>query len=287
MAMAFILNAFFVFLKRQIGVLMNALSSQQEFAMCQWRHQIALRNWNLLPSNPRSCAAFGYTVSGRQAGDLVELDQFVAVVVHYVRPRNKSAIIRLTGFHGSTVPWGVKWGGLDASVFEKDLALEPRKNANGRRLELKQPHLIKVALQVDRKLWDAAATGRKSSSRTQPLRLPKLWAAFDHATANHIDGAGPELQATCRRRRKTAHALMRQNRRRHLGYTLFPLNWVSQHWEEFAAVYVDLYRFPKVQVVVDELYGFRGACEFDFRRTRFTQRAPRRTCSDRRPFVAA
>ena len=62
---------------------------------------------------------------------------------------------------------------------------------------------------------------------------------------------------------------MRDRRRDHHGLTLYPLSWVSHHWERFRAVFVDLGGFPKQQVFdlsdpTTNLCGYREACEFDF-----------------------
>lgn len=60
----------------------------------------------------------------------------------------------------------------------------------------------------------------------------------------------------------------------HPGLVLFPLEWVSHLWETAVAVFADLRFFPKRQVFGlrnphEDLTGYRGACQFDFYRSRF------------------
>lgn len=253
---------------------MNRLSSQQQFATCQWRHQIASRDWSQLAADSLKNAAVGYMVRGKVRDRLIKLDRFVVVVLRYVQTRNDNAKIQITGFRGLTVPWGVKWGGPDASIFEKNLALQPRKDAHGRRLDLKQPQLIKIALQIDRKFW-GSSIHENSPRSTNSLRLPKLWAAFDRV--RDVEAAGPEFEAMCKRRRQTPRTLLKHYRRRHDQLLLLPMNWVSHVWEDLAEIYVDLDRYPKTQIVDAQLSGYRGATEFDFRRTRFSKRSKRRS----------
>ena len=116
------------------------------------------------------------------------------------------------------------------------------------------------------------------------LRLPCLWAGFKPAAVAMITGDGPEMEAYSRRTGKSVEQLMDEIRREHFGLSLFPLPWVSHHWQQAMVVYADLARFPQRQVfpfhrLTDSLTGFQDAAEFDLLRTRFclsVKRCPRR-----------
>jgi hypothetical protein len=68
---------------------------------------------------------------------------------------------------------------------------------------------------------------------------------------------------------KSPQRLLERLRRDHLDMALYPLAWVSHHWQQAAAVFADLEQFPRRQVFrlrqpsVD-LAGYQGAAEFDF-----------------------
>jgi hypothetical protein len=52
------------------------------------------------------------------------------------------------------------------------------------------------------------------------------------------------------------------------------LAWVSHHWQQAVAVFVDLTRFPKRQVfglrqLPDDLGGYQDATEYTFHESRF------------------
>jgi len=65
-------------------------------------------------------------------------------------------------------------------------------------------------------------------------------------------------------------------RRDYQGLTLFPLAWVSHHWQQAVAVFADLERFPRRQVfrlgqLPDDLVGYQDATEYDFYGNKFRQ----------------
>ena len=77
------------------------------------------------------------------------------------------------------------------------------------------------------------------------------------------------MEAYCHRTGKPAWRLMETIRRDYLGLSVYPLAWVSHHWQQATAIFADLTHFPKRQVFRrrerDDLTGFHDAAEFDFR----------------------
>jgi hypothetical protein len=68
--------------------------------------------------------------------------------------------------------------------------------------------------------------------------------------------------------------LLQKLRREYFGLVLYPLAWVSHHWQQAVTVFADLDRFPRRQVfrlrhLRDDLIGYPGAAEFNFLESRF------------------
>ena len=98
--------------------------------------------------------------------------------------------MRLAGFGGATVPWGVKWGGAEQCRFLKNLLLQPVPNGPGLRLSTASTDLLRLGLQLDRDLEKHVR--HPSLPVRQQLRLPCLWAGFkpSDAATNHRRRAG-------------------------------------------------------------------------------------------------
>ena len=224
----------------------------------------------------RPLAALGSLVDGPIRNGLVELECLTLVVLYDEPIGHDQLALRLAGYSGTQVPWGVMWGGAEQSRFFKDLSLQPVPQGRGLRLDLARPRLLRIGLQLDRDL-DRYARHPSLSPRPN-LRLPCLWAAFKPEHAAGISGDGPELEAYARRMRKGIADAFSAVRRHHCGLTLHPLAWVSRYWERTATIFVDLARFPRRQVFRLEdlhgnLVGYQDAAEFDFLRSRFRREA--------------
>lgn len=98
-----------------------------------WRRQIAPRHRN---REPRLLAAAGYLTNGPIVEDLIEIEKLILVVVHDEMDARCNATIRLAGYSGIRVPWGIRWGGPENSKFFKDLQLQPMAGTRGLRLDI-------------------------------------------------------------------------------------------------------------------------------------------------------
>ncbi|MFH1265220.1 MAG: hypothetical protein ABIK89_05790 [Planctomycetota bacterium] len=240
-------------------------------------------------ANPRPLAALGYLAGGPVIDGLVEIDRLTTVILYDEPIRPGYCALRLAGYSSSRIPWGVRFGGPEQCRFLKDLSLQPVSGAQGYRLDLASDELLVLGLQLEREL-DRHARYRQRHVRKRP-RLPKLWAGFLPADSASITGDGPELAAYAARTGRLPQRLLKHLRRDRFGLALYPLAWVSHHWQQAVAVFADLGRFPKRQVfrlrqLPDDLVGYQDAAEFNFRDSRLRQRRRRRP-SRRPPAVPA
>ena len=249
------------------------IASQQDPLLDRWRRCIRRR-----ASHGRcSLAALGYLFDGPVLGGLVELERLTLVVLYDEPLRHDQCTLRLAGYTGTQVPWGVMWGGPEQCRFFKDLSLQPVPQGRGLRLDLARPRLLRLGLQLAYE-QDRHACHPSLPCRDQ-FRLPCLWAAFTPAHVAGLHGDGPELAAYARRVQKDTNEVFSTVCRRHVGLLLHPLAWVSHHADLVATIFVDLARFPKRQVVAlddlpEKLVGYQDAAEFDFLQSHFRREAP-------------
>lgn len=220
----------------------------------------------------RPFAALGYLVNGAVVQGLIEVENLVLVAL-YDEPQDLGPLaVRLVGCNGARVPWGVHWGGVEHSLFYKDLRRCPRSGAVGLRVDANRERLLHLALQLDGDLGRHCRYPRPA--HRQQLQLPRLWAGFRAGQAADVMADGPELAVHAQTTGQTAAELLAQSRRSYEGLVLFPLPWTSHHWREMVAVFADLAEFPCRQVFAlehwpDDLQGFREAAQFDFYHSRF------------------
>jgi len=245
------------------------LSDTSSDLLERWRRQLAIQGSK---NNQRRLrlAALGYLVSGPIRHALVQVEHLILVVL---RAGQSEPPLRLTGYTAKRVEWGVDWGGPKCNRFAKDLMLEPRPGARGWRLDLARGELVLLGLRL------AHERERHCRIRQLPVKrrveLPRLWAGFRSSVAGDLNADGPEFDAACRQSGKTPRQLFADARRHEQGLTLFPLEWVSNHWEQAVTVFADLDRLPKRQVIwvndpEQDLAGYRGAVHFDLNECRFT-----------------
>ena len=245
----------------------------------QWRHRLGGRCRH---AQSRPLAAMGYLTNGPVIDGLIEVERLTLIILFDEPLRTGHCALRLAGYSGSRVPWGVRFGGPENCRFVKDLSLQPIPGARGYRLDLANTELLKLGLGLDREL-DRCTRYRQRPVRKQ-VCLPKLWAGFHPREAANLTGDGPELAAYAERTGRSPQHLLEHLRRDHFGLTLYPLAWTSHHWQQAVAVFADLERFPRWQVfrlhhLPDVLIGYQDATEFDFLRSRFRgnhKRRPRR-----------
>ncbi len=218
-----------------------------------------------------SAAVLSYTTRGAVTKPFVEIENLIWLVLHQ-DDRREISELRLAGYTGGPVPWGVGWGGAERMLFEKNLHLQPQFGARGRRLNLRQANVVRHARRMKR-ILRLRPNAQKVAIRER-IQLPRLWAAFDKAMAETITGDGPEFSGMCHLTGQSPSELLVSSQRTIGNLIAFPLDWVSHAWEKIVQIYADLERFPRYQVVPfgntgASLRGYRGACEFDFYETRF------------------
>jgi hypothetical protein len=256
----------------------------QSSLIARWKHRFGGQHRNR--AQPRPLAALGYLVNGPVIEGLVEIENFVLVVLYDAPLAAGRLALRLAGFSGARMPWGVAWGGPQQSKLFKDLLLRPLPGARGERLDANRPRLLGLALQLEREL--RRRSRRRCSCRRRRLQLPRLWAGFRASVAGQITGDGPELAAEARGTGKPAGQLLEEARRTQEGLTLYPLPWVSHQAEIASAVFADLEGFPRRQVfglrrLPEDLQGFQGAAQFDFFASRFQSNIDRSRHADGDP----
>ena len=254
--------------------------------MDRWRQRFGGRR--RCNRRPRPLAALGYLTNGPMIEGLIEVEKLTLIILSDEPVRFGQHSLRLAGFSGSRVPWGIQWGGRENCRFLKNLSLQPVPNGPGLRLNSASTDLLRLGLQLDRDL--ERHVRRPSLSVRQRLRLPCLWAAFTPADAANITGDGPELAAYVRRTGKSPWRLMEQIHREYFGLSLLPFSWVSHHWQQAVAVFADLERFPRRQVFslrrpADDLVGYQEAASFDFLRDRFRLSVKRHPRRQRKPVL--
>ena len=241
----------------------------------RWRRQLGgRRRRNVL----RPFGALGYLPQGPVIEGLIEVEKLLLVILHDELSKHGQIILRLAGFTAERVPWGIKWGGPDQCRFLKNLLLQPVPGGSGLRLSTASTDLLRLGLQLDHEIHRHVRYGLVP--KRHQVQLPRLWAGFRAADAEALTGDGPELAAYSRRTGKPAWQLMERIRREYFGLLLYPLPWVSHHWEQAVAIFADLERFPNRQVfplhrLPDDLVGFQGSGEYDFHSSRFRTVAKR------------
>ena len=238
----------------------------------RWRRQIGSQQRRRARRAPRPFAALSYLVNGPVIEGLIDLRRLVLVVLHDQLRGEESPVIRVAGYTGTVIPWGVMFGGADQIRLDKNLSLAPAANARGGRLDLAQGGLLSLALQLDRQL-ERHLDYPHLPRRTRP-RLPQLWATVDRAVVDEVCREGLQYRDQSSNDDMPPYKCLAASRRELSGMSLLPLELISHAWQRFGAVFADLRQFPKRQVFSVEnpaadLCGYDGAVEFDFFHSRF------------------
>ena len=238
------------------------IPTSQPTPLDQWRERLGGRRRR---AQPRPIAALGYLTDCPTVDGLIEVEKLTLVLLHDEPIRFGQCALRLAGHCGSRIPWGVRFGGYAHCRFVKDLMLQPVAGGEGYRVDLANEELLVLGLQLERDLDRHLRFHKRLRDRPS---LPKLWAGFPPEIAASITGDGPELAAYAARIGTDPKCLLKRLRRDFQGLTVFPLAWVSHHWQQAAAIFADLTHFPRRQVFRlhnrDDLVGFHDAAEFDF-----------------------
>jgi hypothetical protein len=148
-------------------------------AMCEqpspldlWRKRLGGRRSCRV--QPRPLAALGYLANGPVIDGLIEIENLRIVILSDEEIRPGHHALRLAGYSGSGIPWGVRFGGPENCQFRKDLRLQPVPGGRGYRLDLANEELLTLSLGLERQL-ERCARSCQRQVREQPV-LPKLWA---------------------------------------------------------------------------------------------------------------
>jgi len=239
------------------------IATAQQTPLDQWRRRFGGQQRRT--GHPRRAAALGYMAHGPVENGLIEVGKLTLTILYAYQVRPWQRALRLAGFMGKPVPWGIRWGGPDQCRFAKDLLLQPVPGGPGLRLDAADAELLPLSLKLHDELVRAVRRGLVRDR----VQLPKLWAGFDPAIAPSIIGDGPELAAYAARTGRSPQDLLDRLRLDHSGLVLFPAAWTSHAWDKAVRVFADLERFPRRQVfqvekLPDDLKGFQDAAEFDF-----------------------
>jgi hypothetical protein len=166
---------------------------------------------------------------------------------------------RLMGFRPALGAAGIRIGGADQQLFEKDVRLAPSHERGGRRLELADSELTETALNWEQHL--ERLNRHPHYPRRNILRWPTWWCSV----------AAPTAAATVRT---------------HRGKSLVPLEDAIAVGLQVTTVYADLDKLPKRQVLGCDtpsraLVGQAGLVTFDLFHSRFRYRRCRRRRSRR------
>ena len=115
----------------------------------QWRQRLGGR---CRRTQPRPLAAMGYLVNGPVIDGLVEIENLTIVLLYDEQIRPGHCALRLAGYSGKRVPWGVRFGGPENCKFFKDLALQPVPGARGYRLDVADTEILSLGLALEREL---------------------------------------------------------------------------------------------------------------------------------------
>ena len=245
----------------------------------RWRQRLGGRRRRV---QPRPLAAMGYLAKGMVTNGLIKVENLTIVLLYDEPITPGHCALRLAGYSGRRVPWGVRFGGHDQCQFLKDLSLQPVPAGRGYRVDVANTELLALGLGLEREM-DRCARYQQQHVREQ-VCLPKLWAGFRPADAAGITGDGPELAAYAAFTGRSPQHLLEHLRRDQFDLVLYPFAWVSHHWRQAVTIFADLERYPKRQVfqlrqMPDDLFGYQGAAEFNFHSGFRPSRRQQRRCS--------
>ena len=228
------------------------------------RHQLG-QQFRRQPARRHVFGSISYLAEAPITDGLISVDHLVFVLLQ--KEDERASRLRLRGFCGGRIPWGVMWGGADHCRFDQRLSLDSSTETAERSPALSDARLLGLAMRLDRELQLQSDCERRR--KHQGLRLPRLWAAFDADAVDSLTGDGPEFQNGLRRTGASAKQTLNRSQRRHGGLILFPLPWVSHHWRQFATVFADVSHFPRYQIFwgggpSSVLQGYYCAAQFDF-----------------------
>lgn len=188
----------------------------------RWQRQMERLRLRPVPGIGLTTVALERPING-----LVPLERLLLVTLRADQWEGQPAL-RLSGFRGRVVPFGVGFGGPEGPVFEADLRLLPGSHPAAGLAPSASQLVLRAALRLHERLLQAGP------HHVGGFRLPRLWAGFPPDVP--VDGDGPELLGRSHEAGLTPRELLQQTGRRHQRLVFYPLDWVSHHWEQIEAV---------------------------------------------------
>jgi len=212
-----------------------------------WRRQVACRERLADERGPRPFILIGHRIRGTISDSLVPLDRLAFLVMFDERAEDDRLMTRLMGFRPAFAAAGIRIGGADQHLFEKDVRLAPTHERGGRRLELADSELTETALNWEQHL--ERLNRHPHYPRRNILRWPSWWCSVAEGSST-----------------TTVRA--------HHGKSLVPLEEAIAAELPIATVYADLEKLPKRQVLACDtpsraLVGQAGLVTFDLFHSRF------------------
>jgi hypothetical protein len=230
-------------------------------ALGVWRWQIGQQLRIRRCLGPRGLAVVWFDICGKTSNTFFDSRRLRICILHDLFSHYCQPQIRFAVYRAGQVPWGISLGGREQLVFETDLCLPPRRRGYGRRFSFNDQRWLPLALKMERCL--TRHSRHPHAPRANELRLPKFWTAINTREAT---GDGPEFAELVRRFRLPSEVALACSARRHRGEVFHRMEFVSNRWEEFRAIYCDFKGFFRRQVLVtgqEQLVGFEGAAQFD------------------------
>ena len=137
----------------------------------RWRQRLGGQHHR--HAQPRPLAALGYLANGPVIDGLIAVENLTVTLLYDEPIRSGHCALRLAGYSGSRVPWGVRFGGPQHCRYVKDLRLQPVLGAQGYRLDLASTELLALGLSLEREL-DRHARYRQRQVREQALPAEAL-----------------------------------------------------------------------------------------------------------------
>ena len=252
----------------------------------RWRQQAASQQRRRLLHGPRPLAAIAILQRGPEREGLVDIRHLIFTVVYDLMQCDGSLTTRCAGYKAAVVPWGLKIGGADTCRFDKDLCRALGRMSVGSISIQRMRGCSKWRSTWIDTLRGTATTnifrelGSRAGRRFGPAFNQGLSTRFDvpARSSKHRCGAATTRTINCEPRFVS-------------GMAIFPLEYVSHHWERITAILVNLKTFPKRQLIALEpharnLRGYDGAIEFDLLSSRFSPVFGRRCATSRKRTTA-
>ena len=213
----------------------------------RWQMRIARTASAELPG-----IGLGFCVRRLRQRRFVRLSQLHGLIV-----RCDGQAIRVTGFQGRRVPYGVAF---DDVRYEVDLLKGPGQDSDRGVPRGHHELLLGTATQLAGQLVNR----RPRWANRSDFKLPKLYADFgDRAIPNHD---GPEIEAACQRARITPRMLLSRDTVQHRDLRLVPLEYVG-HSDNPFDIHVETssigWSQPCGAATESDLQFCRGAIEFN------------------------